>query len=306
MPSSIGGIVGGVLGGSTPKPPNVQTWQPTGTNAFDKTYQDLVNKRVSNNPYTQYAPQAKATFNAQYNDPYAPGYQAAANSAGAAYGAQGAADTAAAGALTGAGNTDLTAALQALGMGFDPRNIQHNQGAQHSADVANANSAARGITNSPYGASVANTASQNFESDWQNQQLTRAIQALSGYTGGVTNANSAFAGADTLGTAGASNIAKAGAVPFAASTDITANQNDAITKLMGVLGNSGAGQWDQSTIDDLMSYLNLGANQSNQQGNFDLENYANKLAAAQASQKGLGGIVSDGVNIASHILPFIM
>lgn len=298
MGSSIGGIVGGLFGGSTPSAPNVSTFQPTGTSAFDTSTQNLINSRLANNPYTQYAPQATATFNQQYNNPNAAGYQSAANAAGAQYGATGAADTAAAGSLNNSGNTATTASNQLLQMGYDPQNALKNQSQQQLNDQVNANLAATGNTSSPYGSSVSATANQNFNTDWQNQQLTRAIQALGGYTSGISGADADFAGANTLGTAGAANTAKAGAVPFAASTDITNSQNAALTSLMGILGNSGAGAFDQSTLSDLMSYLNLGAGQANQQGNFDLQDYQDQLAASQASQSGLGSLASSISNLA--------
>lgn len=297
MGSSVGGIVGGLFGGDTPSAPNVTTYQPTGTAAFDQTFQNLVNNRVGNNPYTAYAPQATATFNQAYTNPFAPAYQTAANTAGAAYGAQGTADTTAAGALTSVGNTGLTGANQVLQQGLDPQSALYTRSLQQLNDQVNANEAQRGITSSPYGASVANSAASNFGIDWQNNQLQRAIQGLNGYTAGVAGANADFAGADTLGTAGASNQAKAGAVPYAASTDINNSQSAALNQLLSVLGNSGAGTFDANTLDQLMSYLQLGTGQSNQQAQLDLDNYANQLAASKASQSGLGSLASSVSNV---------
>ena len=288
MGSSIGGVVGGLFGGSTPSAPNVQTYQPTGTAAFDQSFQNVLNSNINNNPYTQYTPQATATFNQAYNNPNAAGYQTAANNAGAAYGAAGNAATGSAPALTTAGNTALAGANQVLNQGMDPQGALQAQMLQQLNDQVNVNSAQRGITNSPYGASVANTADTNFGIDWQNNQLQRAIQGLNGYTSGVAGANADFTGANTLATAGAADTAKSGAVPYAASTDITNSQNAALQQLLGIVGNAGAGTYDQNTLNQLMSYLQLGTGQANQQANLDLKTYQNQLAAAQDSQAGAG------------------
>lgn len=296
MPSAVGGIVGGLFGGSTPSSPTVTTFQPSGTAAFDQQYQNLTNQVGASNPYAALAPQANATFNAAYSNPYAPEYQASANTAGGSYGTQGATDIANAGALTDAGNTALTGANQVLQQGFDPQSALYQRTLQQLNDQVGANSASRGITNSPYGASVANSADSNFNIDWQAQQLQNQLAALTGYTSGVTGANSDFSGSSTLGNAGAGEQAKAGAVPFAASTDITNSQSDAMNQLLSVLGNYGSGQYNQNTLTDLMSYLQLGAGQSNTQANLDLQNYQNALKASQASQSGLGGLVSGGLN----------
>lgn len=301
MPSAVGGIVGGLLGGGTPSAPNVQTFQPSGTQQADTSFQTLINQMLANNPYDKYAPQATATFDSAYKNPYAPGYQASANTAGAAYGAAGATAGASAPGLTKAGDNALTASNQVLNMGFDPQNALYQQSLQKLNDTTNAGQAQRGITNSPYGQSVSDTANTNFNIDWQNNQLTKAIQALSGYTSGVAGANADYTGANTLATAGAADIAKSGALPFAASTDITNSQSAAMNQLLSILGNSGAGAWDSTSLDQLMSYLKLGAGQSNQQGEFDLANYANALKQSQASQSGLGSLVSSGADIVGQI-----
>jgi len=303
--SAVGGLAGSVFGSSTPSAPNVQTFQPSGTATADKSFQTLIQQMQANNPYSTYAPQATSTFNAAYNDPYAAGYQSSANTAGSAYGTAGNTAINSAQGLTTAGNTAMTGANQVLNMGFDPQNALYQRTLQQLNDSTNAGQAARGITNSPYGSSVASTADSNFNIDWQNNQLQKAIQALSGYTSGVAGANADYTGANTLATTGAGDIAKSGAIPFAASTDITNNQNAAMNQLLSVLGNSGAGSWDNNTLNQLMSYLQLGAGQSNQQANFDLKNYQDSLAASQASQQGVGSLVSSGIQAAPSIVSLL-
>ena len=297
MPSSIGNVVGGLFGGDAPSAPNVQTWQPGGTKAFDTMYQDLATQQVKNNPYAQYAPQAETTFEAQYNNPYATGYQNAATAAGQQYGVVGGMDAANAAAMSGAGNSALAAGQNVLNMGMDPQGELYARMVQQLNDQVNARNAASGVTSSPYGASVGATANSNFNIDWQNQQLDRAIKALSSYTGASTSAGNDFTTAGALGESGAANTAKTGALPFAASTDITSSQNNALSQLMGMLGSGGAGGWDTQSLNTLLNYMNLGADQANQQGNFDLKNYQAQLDAANASAKGLGTLASSLSNI---------
>lgn len=296
MGSSVGGIAGGLFGaGNTPSAPNLQTYQLPNLSGAGNYYSGLL-QTEANNPYSAYVPQAMTTFNQQFTNPYASGYQAAGNAAGAQYGATGAADASAANAMTGAGNNAMTGANQVLQMGFDPQNALYQRTLQQLNDTVNANEANRGITSSPYGASVANTADSNFNIDWQNNQLTKAIQALGGYTSGVTGANADYSGANTLGVAGAENTSNAGALPFDTSNAITGSQNSALNQLLSIIGNQGAGAWNTMDANTLASYLGLGAQQSNQQANFNQLSYQDALAAAASGSSGIGGLASGFTN----------
>lgn len=300
MPSAVTSLFSSPSVPSSGNTANV--FQPSWTSGADTAYQNLIQSNIANNPYATYAPQAVSTFNQQYNNPYAPAFQTAANNAGTAFNTTGNADIANSAALTGAGNTDLTAANQVLNLGFDPQNALYNQQSQQSKDVAAANNAASGTGTSPYGTSVANQANTNFNIDWQNNQLQRAIQALSGYTGGVSNANAAFSGANTLGSEGASNLNNAGAVPFNAANTISGNQSSALNNLLQVLGNQGAGAYNQADLGALMQYMNLGANQSNVQAQNNMQAYLAQLQANQANASGFGSILGGGASAVSDIL----
>lgn len=299
MGTSIGGIAGGLFGGSTPSAPNVQTYQPTGTAAFDQLFQNLLTPQSNNNPYSTYTPQAVQTFNQQYNNPAAAGYQTAANNAGAAYGTTGNNAVAASGQINNAAMQALPAATQTLNMGFDPQSALYKQTLQQLNDQVNANSASRGITNSPYGASVANSADSTFNIDWQNNQLSSALQALSGYTGAVTSAGNSATTAGALGSNGAAALNNAGAVPFNATNTIAGNQSTALNQLLSIIGSGSQGYTDNN-LSQLMSYLQLGASQSKAQAELTIQNYANQLAASQASQKGAGTLGSSLTNLANN------
>ena len=257
---------------------------------MDTLFQNLVNSSTSNNPYATYTPQATATYNAQANNPYASAYQNLANTSGNAFNTTANQGMAGASALNGAGNTALTGANQVLNMGFDPQSALYNQTQQQVMDQSNATNALSGTGNSPYGTSVTNQANTNFNIDWQNQQLQRAIQALSGYTSGTAGANSDFAGANTLGSNAAGNYNNAGAVPFNAANTITGNQTSALNSLLSTIG-SGNQNYTQSDLTDIMSYLGLGAGQSDQQASNALQIYADQVAQQNASAGGLGSVL---------------
>lgn len=291
MPSAVSGVVGGLFGSSkTPSAPNVQTWVPSNISGADTSFTNLINSMTASNPYQQYAPYAQTTFGQGFNNPYAGGYQASADTAGTAYGNVGNMATGNANALSTAAGAALPAASSVLTMGFDPQSDLYRRTLQQLTDSINVNQAGRGITDSPYGASIADNAISNFNIDWQNNQLQRALQALSGYTTGVGNTGNIMSTAENLGTAGANAFNNAGAVPFNASNTIIGSRNTALQNLLQVLGNPGSGAYQNINLGNLLGYMQLGADQSNAQGDFSLKNYANQLAAAQNASAGLGGL----------------
>lgn len=85
------------------------------------------------------------------------------------------------GNLYGSGN-------QVLQTAFDPQNALYNRMQQQLTDQSRAAQYARGIQSSPYGASVENLANENFNIDWQNQQLGRQAQGLQAAQGAYGSA----------------------------------------------------------------------------------------------------------------------
>ena len=124
------------------------------------------NYQNSMNAYGQQAGQYSGTspnmanqaFNAQYNNPYAGGYQQAAGQAGQMYdqGAQ---------AGYNNGMNGYGAANQVLNTAFDPQNALYNQTANNLMNQTNAQQALRGLGNSPQGAQEAGTTLGNFNID---------------------------------------------------------------------------------------------------------------------------------------------
>lgn len=188
-------------------------------------------------------------------------------------------------------NPELMAGLQVLNTGFDPQQDLYNQNYQQMLDQNNAINAMSGVAGTPYGAGVTSDAARKFNTDWQNQQLSRQLQALGGYdsaastaagnvanlvgTGsnvfnaGINTGTGAFStltgdainsanAASGLNTTALSTMAQAAQMPY----DLSLKQDQAgLAALMAqVQGtNQSFGLIDQANAD-LMSYLGLGQN----------------------------------------------
>lgn len=77
---------------------------------------------------------------------------------------------------------------QVLNTAFDPQNALYNQQQQLNTDQSRASEYARGVQSSPYGAALENQSNQNFNLNWQNQQLARQTQGLSAAQGAYGSA----------------------------------------------------------------------------------------------------------------------
>jgi hypothetical protein len=138
-----------------------------------------------------------ASYDALVSNPFIASYLGGANT-GASYAAnslvpqlQGGANT-----LTGISQTAAGAApsyltanqglanllggagASVLNTAFDPQSALYNRTQQQVTDQANAVNSQYGLGSSAAGAGVANQASENFNIDWQNQQLARQTQGL--------------------------------------------------------------------------------------------------------------------------------
>jgi hypothetical protein len=156
---------------------------PTGLQSADQQWQDLQNRNYGLYSTTGLQQYGEQSLDAQLANirGYAPQLQNAANQAGQGY-------TNAGTALTGLGNLDLATQKQLLGagqnvynMGLDPQNALYNRSVQQLQDQTGATNSMYGLGSSAAGAGVANQALSNFNIDWQNNQLSRALQGLQGY-----------------------------------------------------------------------------------------------------------------------------
>jgi hypothetical protein len=257
--SAVTDLIGNATSSSYAAPTQYNTWQP-GNNNLD-TQNNSFNSAVSNNLSQGQAatPGWQSYLSQLTSNPYQTGAQTSANNAGTAYTNVGNAAVGSSANMTNAGN-------QIYQSGLDPQQALYNQQYQLNQDQTNANQAQRGITNSGYGADLANQSSQEFNTAWQANQLQRQIA-------GAQGASSAYNSAGQLGTSGAASVAQGGAQPLS-------TYNSGVSNLGQGLGTYGSGtnQQSQTALSDIMSYLGLGANQSNQQGQFNNQYWNNQNA----------------------------
>jgi hypothetical protein len=78
----------------------------------------------------------------------------------------------------GQGQNMFGAGNAALNMAFDPQNALYNRTVQQLQDQTRASQAARGIQTTPYGAGLENQAMSDFNINWQNNLLNRALSGI--------------------------------------------------------------------------------------------------------------------------------
>lgn len=179
------------------------------------------------------------------------------------------ADQGMAGAKTGAKFADKTAgsgfgfsqaaipyAEDLMKMGMDPQNALYDRTLHDITEQQRAGQAARGLEMSPFAAGLEADATKNFNIDWQNTQLDRAVK---GAEGGAALARSGF----DMGT-DASKLAASGALlPYSTKmgflTDKTGAQKDQLGAYereadFGTRSN----QVTQQAITDMLQYLGMG------------------------------------------------
>ena len=147
--------------------------------------------------------------------------------------------------------------------------------AQQAADRANVTNAQYGLTGQQ-AAGAANQASTNFNIDWQNQQLQRALQGLGAYDKALGTAGSVGTAGQNLGVAGAGAQQMAGSTPYGTSLGVTGNQANALNQYMqSQLAPVDA---SASTIGALGNYMNTGINAQQTQ-------YQDMMQSWQAQQE---------------------
>jgi hypothetical protein len=180
-------------------------YTPTWMRGADGTWQtgQMENQNLIGGFSRQVAPDLSSAYQNLQGINYQP-YLQASQQAGQQYGQL--ADTAG-----GYGGLEFGSALNAFGqqqglqqagqqvynLGMDPRNEQYQKGLQQTQDQSNAINSMYGLGASGAGAGMTQQASQNYNTDWQNQQLQRGLSGLQG----LTQANQAGGQLGTLGSA---------------------------------------------------------------------------------------------------------
>ncbi len=126
-----------------------------------------------------------------------------------------------AGVATGAQNDLLAAGRSTWNTAQDPQQALYDRTLQQVQQQARGADTSRGIAMSPVSAGVENQATSNFNIDWNNQQLSRMIAALSGMGGAFNSAGQQgqLVGADLTGAANFGSqvpgaTLSSGSVPF--------------------------------------------------------------------------------------------
>ncbi len=254
----------------------------------------------------QTVPLYQQTAMQQYNNPYAKMFQQGAGVAGGmgqqagqtAFGAGGNAINTGQG-FQQAGQSLVPYAQQVAQTGFDPQNQLHDYLQQQNIDATRAAQAARGVATTPYGAAGEALANQQFNMNWENQQLAR--QAAGGQA--ATNMIQGGAGAANAGTGmtqagaglqsgGASTYANASGLPYSAYGQIGSGQFGALNNLQS--GVSGAQSIGMTPVQAYLNYLGVG-NQAGSVANQGAQVALNQAGMAFNQNQTLAGGLGAGL-----------
>ena len=163
--------------------------------------------------------------------------------------------------LYGLGGTAAGLAPQIIQSAFDPQRALYDQQFQQMRDQTNAINSMSGVAGSPYAAGLASEAAQNFNTNWENQQLQRQIAGVQGLGALSTAAGRDFTVASDLGTGGLATLLSSSGSPY---TTYAGQQGADIAALQSLISGSsaipGTGAYGNisSAYSPLQSYLNLG------------------------------------------------
>lgn len=198
-----------------------------------------------------YTPQTQSIFYNQQSNPYAaPAIQGAgvAGQAGQQLGGQTLNNSQ---QFAGVPTQLAPYIQQTLNTAYDPQSALYNQYRQQNQDTTNADLASRGLAYSPYGAGVAATSNQQFDTNWLQTLLNREQTGMNTAATGIQAGEGAANTASTLGQAGVTDIAQGAALPYTVSTGInqdlastvpflTSNQQQQIGDYLGYYGQANA------------------------------------------------------------------
>ena len=226
--------------------PQITGYTPSGMNQAEGGVLSGVGNLGQYNTYGQYLPQAQDITQNLVNNPYAGGYQQGSGVAGQ-LGQQSALNA------YGQGQNLYGMAGNIANTAFDPQQALYNRTLQQTQDQSRAANEAAGVGTTPYGAGLENQATNNFNINWQAQQLANQI-AGGNAAGGLTQQGAGL----QAGAAG--QYGTAAGMPYQAAQTIGGNQFGALQNLGG-FGTS-ASQIPQQQIQDYQNYLGWGTGQN--------------------------------------------
>jgi len=165
------------------------------------------------------------------SNPYAGAAQAGANTSGAM--SQGAGQTAygQGGQFGAAAMGGLPAIQSVLNTAFDPQNALYGRALNQTMDQLGTTLARAGITDSGVGAKLMGDTLNNFNIDWQNNQLGRQAQGLQSYTSGMTGLGNQLGQGQQMQAGGAQTYGAGAMLPYQTSQAMSGANMDTLTAL---------------------------------------------------------------------------
>ncbi|QTD88875.1 hypothetical protein [Burkholderia anthina] len=299
--SAMGGGGGGTVtsgGGSAPP-----YYVPSGLGTADQSWQWLMQNGLNAYQGNNTTPLAQQSLGQGLaaNSLYGNGYQGAANAAGSQYAGLASLLQGNANQNFATQNSLLNAGQNIYNMGLDPQNALYNRTAQQVTDQSNAVNSMYGLGSSGAGAGVTNQALSNFNIDWQNNQLSRAMQGLQGY-GQAAGVAGQYG---ELGTSQASavpgNTLLSGSTPYSTGQSIAATPGS-LANTFGSYLNSNLYGPAEGLMNQVIPYMNYGQGAQavpyqNQQNNANAwggvaQNAASNIFGNQSVQNGLSNFFS--------------
>ena len=216
--SSASNLLGSHGGSSSPTQTqggNPAQYIPTAQPQMDQYYQNLIAAQYPGalSLPQSVLPELTQNVNNLRNNPYAgQQLQGAQTIAGLSPGIA-ASQLGGAASLYNLGNQNASLVNPLIQSGFDPQTQLYNQMYQQTLDQANAANAMSGVAG-PYAAGTINNATQNFNINWQNQQLQRELAAAQGVGGLTTSAGRGYSGAADLQGLGLQTLQTGTGLPY--------------------------------------------------------------------------------------------
>ena len=257
-------VVGSMIGSSMSSPPvsgMPPTYQPMAQPQMDQSWQQYYNQLASLTPsyYGQIQPMASQALTSAFSNPYAASFPAAAANVS---------NTA-----NSTANQQLGAARNILATSQDPQSALYNRTLNAIQQQARAANAAAGIGTSAAGVGLEDQAVNNFNIDWQNQQLQRQLQGAAG-AGNVSNQALNM----MMGTYG---------LPYYAAAQVPAGQFGALQNYAGTIGAYPAAL--NQLLNQSAAYMGMGQAAQGQAFNQAFQNAQAQNAQAAGIGSGIAG-----------------
>jgi hypothetical protein len=200
-------------------------------------------------------------FNALQGNPYGGGFQGGANVAGGLGQMQALGQYGIGQGLINQGQGAFGAGQQVLNTAFDPQQQLYQYLQNQNLQQTQAIQSGAGLATTPYGAGVSALSNQQFNMNWQNEQLQRQLAGLQGYGGALGTGANLIGQGNALQAAAPGQYYQSSGLPYATYNQLGNDQYANLNQLLGV----GASGGNLANLENTgwQNYLQLG-NQANQ------------------------------------------